>query len=302
MGLRGSSDRYQLVEALFQSAADLPSDRREAFLRAECDGDVGLRAEINSLLEHYEAAPNDYLAQPLHDLANRVGDETAVPERIGSYRVVRRLGRGGMGIVFEATQEDPRRSVAVKAIRPGTYSADALRRFEFKTAFARPMRFRYELGTSDDGDPKQSIIWSDREEVRFRRPGVGTSRPPSITDAIGALDMKSKVPTNTISGLLMPDLVGGSFLAASSGLVLMGEQDIGRTSCHRIRGRDPFGLNFTVWIEKKRKVVRKSRMKFHGFESPVWIDPTFNARLARCRLRSFWSRRSEAGGEPSGVS
>ncbi len=53
----------------------------------------------------------------------------ALPERIGHYRVVARLGEGGMGVVFEAEQESPRRTVALKVLATGLFSADAARRF-----------------------------------------------------------------------------------------------------------------------------------------------------------------------------
>jgi non-specific serine/threonine protein kinase/serine/threonine-protein kinase len=53
-----------------------------------------------------------------------------LPERIGRYRVIRLLGAGGMGIVYEAEQEQPRRIVALKVIKPGFASPGMLRRFE----------------------------------------------------------------------------------------------------------------------------------------------------------------------------
>jgi serine/threonine protein kinase len=59
------------------------------------------------------------------------GDEEAesLPERIGPYRILQRIASGGMGIVFEAEQERPRRAVAVKVLRPGLLSAAARQRF-----------------------------------------------------------------------------------------------------------------------------------------------------------------------------
>ncbi|MEZ5967031.1 MAG: serine/threonine-protein kinase [Planctomycetota bacterium] len=58
-----------------------------------------------------------------------IGEHDALPERIGSYRVVRLLGRGGMGVVFEAVQEQPRRQVAVKVLRGGLGNAALRARF-----------------------------------------------------------------------------------------------------------------------------------------------------------------------------
>ncbi|MDW8263106.1 MAG: serine/threonine-protein kinase, partial [Phycisphaerales bacterium] len=55
-------------------------------------------------------------------------DETA-PESVGPYRILRKIGRGGMGTVFEAEQDEPRRVVALKVIRPGVVTTSLLARF-----------------------------------------------------------------------------------------------------------------------------------------------------------------------------
>ncbi|TAH38037.1 MAG: tetratricopeptide repeat protein [Planctomycetota bacterium] len=57
-----------------------------------------------------------------------------LPERFGEYRVVALLGEGGMGTVYEAEQQHPKRRVALKVIRPGLASAEVLRRFEHEAA------------------------------------------------------------------------------------------------------------------------------------------------------------------------
>jgi eukaryotic-like serine/threonine-protein kinase len=53
-----------------------------------------------------------------------------LPRSVGPYRILRLLGEGGMGTVYEAEQEHPRRTVALKVIRPGWATAEILRRFE----------------------------------------------------------------------------------------------------------------------------------------------------------------------------
>ncbi len=59
-------------------------------------------------------------------------EKTPLPEAIGSYRVVRVLGEGGMGTTYEAVQASPKRRVAVKVIRAGRFTEASRRRFEYE--------------------------------------------------------------------------------------------------------------------------------------------------------------------------
>ncbi|MBX9579401.1 MAG: serine/threonine protein kinase [Gemmataceae bacterium] len=122
-------------ESLFVAALDRPAgaDRR-AFLDEACGGDARLRERVERLLASddqtrgiLDAGPNtplpavDRLRPPLAS-----GREVA-----GRYWLVRRLGEGGMGEVWEADQTAPvRRPVALKVIRPGFDAAALLARFD----------------------------------------------------------------------------------------------------------------------------------------------------------------------------
>src|SRR5206468_7457835 len=75
-----------------------------------------------------QSAP-DFLHSPAADVRPALPTLEAVPASIGLYRVVRRLGEGGMGTVYEAEQDHPRRTVALKVIRPGFDSPELRKRF-----------------------------------------------------------------------------------------------------------------------------------------------------------------------------
>jgi len=86
-----------------------------------------------------------------------------IPDRIGRYRILRRLGEGGMGVVYEAEQESPRRTVALKVIRPGLASQQSLLRFEHEAQVLGWLLHPgiaqiYEAGTADTGRGPQPFF------------------------------------------------------------------------------------------------------------------------------------------------
>ncbi|MGH7151094.1 MAG: serine/threonine-protein kinase, partial [Planctomycetota bacterium] len=133
-------ERYGEVKRLFSGALGLDPVERGAFLEAACSGDSDLRREVESLLERADAPLplpeppplREVLGLEHQDPSSRqvpMEDPGPLPERIGRYRILRRIGRGGMGDVFEAEQESPRRKVALKVIRWGVDSPPLRRRF-----------------------------------------------------------------------------------------------------------------------------------------------------------------------------
>jgi predicted Ser/Thr protein kinase len=126
------------VQALFDQALDLPPEERSAFLDAACADDAALRAEVESLLA-CDAGPQDDresrlqcpLLRPWQDwsLLDEPAAGAVLPESVGRYRVLRLLGAGGMGAVYEAEQDNPRRAVALKVIRPGLVASSVVKRF-----------------------------------------------------------------------------------------------------------------------------------------------------------------------------
>lgn len=85
-----------------------------------------------------------------------IDDAKNIPRQIGRYHIKRVLGSGGMGTVYEAVQDKPRRTVALKVMRTGIASRSALRRFEYESQLLARLRHPgiaevYEAGTHDDG-------------------------------------------------------------------------------------------------------------------------------------------------------
>jgi serine/threonine protein kinase len=125
---------------------------REALLEEACPN-AGVREEVRKLLQAENRAA---LEGPVSCALGR----KAMPAAIGRYRIIRLLGEGGMGVVYEAEQDQPRRRVAIKVMRPAVANPELLRRFEHEAQALGRLRHPgiahiYEGGTADTGSGPQ---------------------------------------------------------------------------------------------------------------------------------------------------
>ncbi len=133
----GKLDDHQRARLLdlFGQAVELAKSERAAFCAEQCAGDDILRSELEALLLAEPTADDSFLLAPvlseaaIRDPIIEAGEHIADPQQIGPYRIAGRLGLGGMGIVYLAEQEAPRRSVALKVIHPLLTTSSALQRF-----------------------------------------------------------------------------------------------------------------------------------------------------------------------------
>ncbi len=125
--MSGADGLFRRAVELCAELRELAPPERELRLAAACASEPELLALVRTLLAG-ERAPLTGLDRPAIEHV-RV-PEFALPERIGRCRIVRVIGRGGQGIVYEAEQDVPRRPVAVKVIGTSWVSASSRRRFE----------------------------------------------------------------------------------------------------------------------------------------------------------------------------
>ncbi len=164
-----SSERFERAMEIFQAACELPQAECAAFVLRECGDDAELRAEVDSLLAHDEEAHEAVMAADsdggAHSILQRlaVGTSRSLLARIGRYRIVREIGRGGMGVVYEAQQESPRRTVALKVLPPGLSNDEVVRRFQREAELLGRLRHSgiaqiYEAGITEIGDDPSAPI------------------------------------------------------------------------------------------------------------------------------------------------
>ena len=127
------TDRWNLIEEIFQGALDRPLPERRDFVFQACGDDSELRSEVESLLESDHDAATVLQSLVAEELRNMV-DEAALSEvglRLGPYRVVRELDSGGMGVVYLGVRSDDHyfQIVAIKLIRRGQETPGLVQRF-----------------------------------------------------------------------------------------------------------------------------------------------------------------------------
>ncbi|HQU86383.1 MAG TPA: serine/threonine-protein kinase [Pyrinomonadaceae bacterium] len=142
---------WQKIHEIFNDAAELPFAERDEFLSESCET-AEIRNEVLKLLVAEDAA-NNFLEEPAIDF-----ETPKTYKKIGRYKIISELGKGGMGSVFLAEREDLPQKVAVKIIKRGLDSEDILRRFhherEILAALEHPNIARLiDGGTTDDGLP-----------------------------------------------------------------------------------------------------------------------------------------------------
>ena len=166
-------NQWQQVEQVFLRALERSPAERVEFISVACAGDEAIRREVESLLASHENADGFMDSPAFEDGLKVVADsrsKSAAGQRAGAYRIVREIGRGGMGAVYLAERADEQynKQVALKFVRHGADSDFMLDRFfrerQILANLDHPNIARLvDGGTTEDGTPYLAMDYVEGE-------------------------------------------------------------------------------------------------------------------------------------------
>jgi serine/threonine-protein kinase len=166
MTSRLDRDLWGRIATIFDRALEAGGSERAALLDQLCGSDETVRREVEEMLDAHEKSPG-LLAERRFVAGDGPGltpdsddGSLSADARVGPYRIVSRIGSGGMGDVYRAERADGayRQTVALKVLRPGYRTAELVRRFRIeREALARLVHpgiaTILDGGALDDGRP-----------------------------------------------------------------------------------------------------------------------------------------------------
>lgn len=151
------SDNFKKVKEIFQPALELPEAERENFLAKNCPSE--LREEVESLLKSFQESEN-FIEKPAADFKELFAVDNRIGQSIGQYKIVKEIGKGGMGLVYLALREDDQFSqrVALKVVKRGFDNEEVLRRFRNERQILASLKHPniaqlIDGGTTEEGSP-----------------------------------------------------------------------------------------------------------------------------------------------------
>lgn len=164
-----NSGRWQKLKEIFNEALEREQDERKAYISKACGDDQKLKKEILSLLKAYhkpgilDNSPGQLISSAFfqHEPVNKKG------EKIGSYKILERIGQGGMGCVYIAERSDGQfeQKVALKLLRTGFTSANQRQRFLAERQILASLNHKNIARLYDGGVTRESQPWFAMEYV-----------------------------------------------------------------------------------------------------------------------------------------
>jgi Tol biopolymer transport system component/serine/threonine protein kinase len=227
-------DEWTRVKEVFDSARALPPDARAAFLTGACRGDQALRLEVEQLLASHELAAG-FLESPAMAAEDAAATTTMEGQRLGAYEIQRRIGAGGMGVVYRAVDSRLNRPVAIKLLSSELADSSARRRFQQEAKMASALNHPHILTVHEAGEfhGRQYLVtefvdggtlkdWAAREP---RSPRQVAELLVGVADGLAAAHA---------AGILHRDIKPENILVTTSGYAKLADFGLAKLDEHAI--------------------------------------------------------------------
>lgn len=219
-----SPDKWQRVVEIFEQALTLPENDRAPWIADVCAGDVELQRELDGMLKAHNAAGTFLESPPADNIAALVGKEIAPELNVGQivahYRIISRLGVGGMGEVYLAEDTKLSRKVALKILPSSmTSDPDRLRRFQQEGRAASALNHPNILTIHEVGQV-DSIPYLATEFIAGETLRQRLAAPIDIREAIDiAMQVASALTAAHHAGIVHRDIKPENLMLRADGYV-----------------------------------------------------------------------------------
>jgi len=220
-----NSEQWKQVDSLYQAVLERPPGERTEFLHQACAGDAALEREVRSLMAAQQAAGSFLDSPAIEVAAQAIAQSGLAGQTISHYKILEKLGAGGMGVVYKAVDTKLDRMVALKFLPPQMRHNEDLKRLLAEEARAASALDHsnivviYEIGEAPDGDLFIAMAFHDGATLQSRIRDLTAGAGLPVAEALEiARQIASGLARAHERGILHRDIKPSNIIVGKDGI------------------------------------------------------------------------------------